>query len=190
MIRPVSASLILMTAVSACATPTPPTVTAADVDRAMAEANRISVLPETSIVDLPTGSVTYEGQLGADVSGDAQGDILADMTMIVGFASNDISGNVTNINLIDPNGIPNQQLGGTLQITGIENNGNLNATAAGQITGVDNDGFVVDSQMDLGLVGAVHDDLDEGDAVFGSVDGEANGDFFLDVDGVFFGTSN
>jgi hypothetical protein len=124
------------------------------------------------------------------VGGSAQGSILADMSMIVGFSSNEIAGSVTNINLIDPNGVPNQQLGGTLLINGVENNGNLDAIAAGQITGVDVDGFEVDSQMNLNLEGAVYDDFGQGDAVFGEVSGEANGEFDLVVDGVFFGTSN
>jgi len=184
-------SLLVLAALSACAeSPTPPTVSERDVDRAFAEANRISELPQTSVNNLPSGSVTYDGQIGANVTGDANGSILADMTMIVGFDSNDIAGNVTNINLIDRDGTPNQQLGGTLRINGIENDGNLDAVAAGQITGVDVDGFEVDSQVDLDLNGAVYDDFVEGDTVFGEVVGEANGDFDLEIDGVFFGTEN
>ncbi len=191
MIKATNTCLLATAALSACmASPTPPTVTSSQVDRAFDEAERISFLPETNVNDLPTGTVSYEGQIGANVQGNAVGSILADMNMIVGFSSNDITGNVTNINLIDPDGTPNQQLTGTLQISGIENSGDLDAVAAGEITGVDTDGFAVDSQMNLNLEGAVYDDAGTGDAVFGTVEGEANGDFFLDVDGVFFGTDD
>ncbi|WP_341368331.1 hypothetical protein [Yoonia sp. BS5-3] len=190
MMKPISASLIVMASLSACATPTPPTVTASDVDDAFDEATRISALPQTAIADLPTGSVTYNGQIGANVSGDAQGSILADMTMIVGFSSNDIDGNVSNINLINPDGTPDQLLTGTLQMSGIESNGDLDATASGTVQGVDNSGFVVNSDMNIVLDGAVYDDTGQGDAVYGSAEGAANGDFLLDIDGVFFGTSN
>jgi hypothetical protein len=188
LIKHTTASLMALAALSACATPNPPTVTAGDVDRAFAQAQRISVLPETNVSDLPTGTVTYDGQIGANVRGDAQGSILADMTMIVGFSNNNISGNVNNINLIDPDGTPNQRLDGTLQIAGVESSGNLDAVASGEVTGVDVDGFVVDSQMNLDLNGAVHNDLINGDAIYGTAEGEANGDFYLDIDGVFFGT--
>lgn len=186
-----STCLLVIAALSGCvSTPTPPTVTSFEVDQAFDEAERISLLPETSGSDIPTGMVSYDGQIGADVQGDAVGSILADMTMIVGFSSNDITGNVTNMNLIDLDGTPNQQLTGTLQISGIESNGSLDAAAAGEITGVDVDGFEVDSQMNLVLEGAVYDDSGTADAVFGSAEGEANGDFYLDVDGVFFGTAD
>lgn len=186
--NPFFATGIAFCLVSACATPTPPTVTAGDVDRAYAEAARLSTLPATNIYDLPTGTVTYDGQIGADVRGDAQGSILADMTMIVGFDSNAITGNVTNINLIDPAGIPDQRLDGSLAIAGFESGGDLDAMASGQISGVDADGYVVTSDMNLDLAGSVVNDQWYGDAIFGSATGTATGDFYLDVDGVFFGS--
>jgi len=82
---------------AACATPTPPSISAYDVDRAFVEARRIDALPLTASADVPSGTVTYDGQIGADVRGDATGSILADMTMIVGFDSNTISGTVTGL---------------------------------------------------------------------------------------------
>ncbi|MDX8354146.1 hypothetical protein [Cognatiyoonia sp. IB215182] len=189
MIRQITLSLMALATVAGCAaTPTSPTVSESDVDRAMEEAARISLLPETSLAELPTGTVTYDGQIGADVSGDANGSILADMTMVVGFSTNDVDGSVTNINLINPDGSPDQLLEGTLDINGFESNGNLNAEARGEVTGVDVDGFEVDSFMSLDLDGEVRDDVINGDAVYGDVNGTARGDFDLDVDGVFFGT--
>lgn len=189
MIRQITLSLTTLASLAACAaTPTSPTVDANDVDRAMEEAARIDLLPQTSLAELPTGSVTYEGQIGADVRGDANGSILADMTMVVGFSSNGIDGSVTNINLINPDGSPDQLLEGTLDISGFEDDGHLDASARGEVTGVDVDGFEVDSYMDLNLDGTVRDDVINGDAVFGDVTGTARGDFDLNVDGVFFGT--
>ena len=186
----ITLSLVALATLAACATPNEPTVTAYDVDLAMFEARRISDLPLTGTSDLPSGGVRYDGQLGADVSGDAQGSILGDMTMLVDFGDNNIGGSVTNINLIDPDGEPNQRFDGSLRIDGRENSGRLDAFASGEISGVDNDGYAVDSQMLLVLDGDVYDDAGRGDAVFGSATGTATGDFNMTVNGVFFGTAD
>ncbi len=174
---------------SACATPNEPTVNRSDIDRAFDEANEISALPLTSTNNLPTGAVTYKGQLGADISGDQKGSILGDMTMRIDFADNDIDGRVSNINLIDPDGDPNQRIDGTLQISGSETSGRIDAIASGDITAIDKEGFVADSEMRLTLDGDVYDDFAKGDAIFGSAEGAAEGDLNLDVDGVFFGVA-
>ncbi|MEL6841191.1 MAG: hypothetical protein AAFP85_18045 [Pseudomonadota bacterium] len=188
MTKPIVLYAVALTTLSACAAdPNPPTVSRSDVDRAYAEAQRIERLPETSLIELPTGTVTYDGQIGANVSGDANGDILADMTMIVGFGSGDVDGTVDNINLIDPDGTPNQRFDGDLDIDGNVRNGEINADAEGEITGVDVDGFVVDSRMELNLDGTVRDDVINGDTVFGDAEGTARGDFDMNIDGVFFG---
>lgn len=186
----ITASLIALATLSACVGSNEPTVTPIDVDRAFDEAQRISDLPLTRSAALPSGGVTYRGQLGANVSGDATGSILGDMAMRVDFADNEIGGSVTNINLIDPNGEPNQRFDGRLTIDGVETAGRLDAFASGEITGVDNDGIEVDSQMLLTLDGDVYDDIGRGDAVFGSAEGQARGEFNMDVDGVFFGTTD
>lgn len=181
-------SLGLLATAAACATPNPPTVSAADVDRAYAEARYISNLPFTATDQLPTGDTTYRGQLGADVAGDLEGSILGDMTMHVDFARNDVGGSVTNINLIDPDGRPNQRLDGSLGIDGFESAGRIDAFAAGEVTAVDEAGFLQDSDVLLILEGDVFDDRGRGDAVFGSATGNGTGDLDIDIDGVFFGT--
>lgn len=185
-ILPACAALCLT---AACEEPIPPSITTADVDRAYVEAARISRLPVTDVINVPTGTVTYDGQIGVDVSGDAAGSILADMTMIVGFDTDAITGNVTNINLIDPNGVPDQRMGGSLDIDGIETNGQIAAVATGQVSAVDIYGESVTADMDIDLTGAVVDDQSNGDAIFGSATGSAEGDFYLYMDGVFFGTA-
>lgn len=184
------ASLFATAALAACVSPNEPTVTSSDVDRAFEEAVAISNQPLTSTANLPTGNVTYRGKLGADVAGDANGSILGDMTMQVDFADNDIGGSVTDINLINPDGTPDQRFDGSLTIDGVENSGRLDAFASGEITGVDNDNFEVDSQVLLTLDGNVHDDFGRGDAVFGTADGQARGEFNMDIEGVFFGTTD
>ena len=193
MIR-ITASLAALVALSACAVGTPntvsydPTVSAADVTAAFAEADAISTAPVTSFGNLPTGSATYTGKLGADVSGDANGSILGDLNMNVGFASNTVRGDVSNINLIDPDGTPNQRFDGRLLLDGVETAGQIDSFASGDLTGVDVRGNQVDTQMLLILDGQVRDDFGRGDAVYGTATGQAQGDFNLDVDGVFYGS--
>lgn len=182
-------SLTALATAAACASPNPPTVSAADVDRAYAEARYISGLPFTSTGDLPTGSTTYRGQLGADVRGDLSGAILGDMRMDVDFARNDVDGSVSNINLIDPDGRPNQRLGGSLGIDGFESGGRIDAFASGRLSAVDSEGFARDSDVLLTLDGDVYDDQGRGDAVFGSAIGNGIGELEMEVDGVFFGTN-
>lgn len=181
-------SLVALALTAACATPNAPSVTSADVDRAFAEATYLSSLPATDPHDLPTGSVTYDGQIGADVGGGTQGQMLADMTMNVRFDSHTIGGTVSNINLLDTTGLPEQRLDGTLAIAGSENAGELNSTAAGKVAGVDGGGQVIDADMVLDLRGAVINDQWYGDAVYGSATGSTTGDVALDLNGVFFGT--
>ena len=189
MIR-MTASLCALAALAACATPNPPTVSAAEVNRSFEEARTIGGLPFTDTQDLPSGSVTYNGKLGADVSGDLNGSIISDMEMIVGFNTENIGGSVTNINLIDPDGRPNQRFDGKLDIAGLEDSGRINAFASGDITGVDDNGNLRDSNVLLTLQGDVVDDIGLGDAVFGSATGNGIGDLEFDVDGVFFGTTD
>lgn len=177
----------LLGILAACQTANPPSVSARDVDRAFAEARAASALPFTPVSQLPTGSVTYDGKIGADLDGDSLGSMLADMTMRVDFQDNRIGGNVRNINLIDQDGTPNQRFDGTLEIAGFENNGDLDAGASGRISGVSSGGSRIDADMNLDLDGTVRTDRYHGDTVYGGVTGDARGDFNLDVDGVFYG---
>lgn len=183
-----SFSLLSLISVAACATPNPPTVTSADVQASFDEARYLATRPITALEDLPTGSTRYLGEIGADVTGDINGSLQGDMMMDVSFAGNRIDGSVKDINLIDPDGSPNQQFGGQLTIVGSEYGGQLFATADGDITGVNGAGQIVGSNVQLDLAGDVVDDIGGGDAVFGSVIGDGVGDINFDVDGVFFGT--
>lgn len=191
----ITASLFALAAMSACTMSTQefdrsPTVSANDVTRAFTAADAIGQAPQTAFGDLPTGSVNYTGKLGADVGGDANGSILGDLNMRVGFSSNTVRGDVSNINLIDPDGTPNQRFEGRLLLDGVETAGQLDSFASGDLRGVDVNGDRVTSQMLLILDGQVRDDFGRGDAVYGTADGQAQGDFNLDVEGVFYGTRN
>ena len=92
--------------------------------------------------------------------------------MTVDFARDRVGGSVTNINLVDPDGRPDQRLDGSLGIDGSENSGRIDSFASGTVTAVDDTGFLRDSDILLFLDGDVRDDLS------------------LEIDGVFFGTSN
>lgn len=186
--KPIFPALAAGIMLSACAAPTPPSIGQGDVDRAFAEAARISSRPDTRLSDLPTGSATYNGQVGADVAGDLRGSILGDMAMTVGFGANRITGSVTNINLIDTAGRPDQLLDGSLAISGFEDQGNILAGAAGNIAGVAPGGTAFTSDVNLTMKGNVRDDFGRGDAVFGTATGNGVGDVDLLFDGVFFGT--
>lgn len=185
--KPIFPALAAALIMAACVVPTPPTIGQADVDRAFRDAALISRLPETQSFNLPTGSVTYRGQVGADVAGDLRGSILGDMAMNVGFSTNRVTGSVSNINLIDTAGRPDQLLGGRLAISGFEDQGDILAGAAGEITGVAPGGAAFASDVNLTLQGSVRDEYRAADAVFGDVTGNAVGEVDLFFDGVFFG---
>ena len=189
MLRPIM-TLTALAATAACVSPAAPTISASDVDRAYAEARSISGLPFTPTESLPRGSVTYRGQLGADVSGDVEGAILGDMRMTVRFADDVVGGDVSNINLIDESGRPDQRLDGALLIDGYESAGRIDAFASGNLQAVDDSGQIADSDVLLILDGDVHSDRYNGDAVFGSATGSGTGDLEMDIDGVFFGRAN
>ena len=108
--------------------------------------------------------------------------------MSVSFADNTVGGDVTNINLIDPDGTPNQRFEGRLLLDGVETDGQIDSFASGNLTGEDVRGDRVDTQMLLILDGQVRDDFGRGDAVYGSASGKAEGDFNMDVEGVFYGS--
>jgi len=167
--------------------PIPPTVSISDVNQAFDRAEDASTLPFTAPTNLPTGSAIYDGQIGADLSGDSLGSLLGDLTMQVDFAGNRIDGNVRNINLINQDGSPDQRLSGDLEIAGFETNGDIDAGAGGQLSAVSVDGEILSSDVNLDLEGAVRTDVVSGDTIYGVVTGDARGDFNLDIDGRFYG---
>lgn len=172
---------------AACSTPSEPTINDRDIARALGEAARISRLPETRSANLPFGSATYKGQVGADLSGDLQGNLLGDMAMVVAFDRNTVQGSISNLNLIDRAGRPEQALDGNLAISGFENQGDILARAEGEVGGVQSGGTPFSTDVNLNMAGTIRDDRGAGDAIFGAVNGTGVGDVNLGIDGVFFG---
>ncbi len=176
---------------SACASPTPPTISEDDAAAINAEADRVGALPDTAIADLPPGSASFVGHAGGPVTGDVDGAVIADMTMDVEFAANTISGTIDNVNYLDEDDVPEQLLGGSLTIAGTEADGLLVATATGTLTAVGEESIRGSSSVTLNLNGNVLTDVSNGDTVFGDLDGSGSGDFDITLtDGVFYGSSN
>ena len=178
-------------AMTACSSPTPPSISAQDAADIDAEYDVIIALPNTVLADLPPGSASFVGHAGAEISGDADGSVVGDMVMNVNFAGNTIDGTIDNLNVVDFDGIPEQLLGGSLTISGAETDGALTATASGNLTAVGEESVRGTSYVTLNMVSDVRIDTSNGDTVVGTVSGSGNGDFDLTIyDGGFFGSSN
>ena len=181
---------IPLLALAACASPTPPSINAQDVININAASSRVSALPQTGILNLPSASATYLGHIRGMVLGDADGSIIGDMSMSVNFAGNTVSGLVDNVNLLDAFDVPEQLLGGSLTISGTETGGQLLASASGSLSAVGDIAVRGESDVVLTLAGNVRDDVGTGDAVYGTITGGAIGDFAVSLSGQFYGSSN
>lgn len=174
-----------------------PNVTRADIAAFDDQVRDLNRAPLTSVAALPTGTVTYDGQVGSNIRLDGQDGygMLGDMRMRVGFASGDVDGSVTNINLLE-NGTAIQRFGGQLVIDGAEFAGRIEADADGILSLVTADGTRQRTNMALDLSGDVVNDVFVGDAVVGSVTGFGDGyqltgetfNVLLDNGGSFVGT--
>lgn len=155
----------------------PATFSRADVAAFDADVSRLAAAPRTPVTLLPTGTVTYTGQIGSNMTLDGQSGygLLGDMQMAVGFGgSRQIDGAVTDINLLQ-NGTPIQEFGGSLDIDGDQASGKLRADADGILSLRDQFGTLSRTNMALQLDGVVVDDVFRGDAVEGAVTGFGDG---------------
>lgn len=181
---------------AACATPTPPSITTADIQAAEDEFDRVSTLPLLAPVDRPVGTVAYTGKMGGDLTIDGEGgySMLADMTMQVNYGlSGSVGGTVGNINLIE-DGIPNQRLGGSLDIAGSSTGTTFSSTAEGKITAVPDDvPFRGASEVRFSMTGNMRQDGPDtalvGSWAGGSVE-PATDDFDVSGSGNFFATAD
>lgn len=183
---------------AACDTPVGPVYDARDVRDTRLEANSLNSLNQTSVFDLPTtGSARYDGMLTAQIGGDYRGDMVGDMRMDVGFGlRNDVSGSVTNINLVDVRNLttgpdlPDQVLQGeALRIDGNRFGSRVDATAEGRVRAVTTTNVQQRFDVDLNLAGALRDDRAIADTVSGRFDGEGvndRGDRMTFVNGLFY----
>ena len=191
-----SLTLIPLAVLAACASPTPPSITTDDIDVAIAENDRIDALPDAAMAMLPTTSASYTGNFGSDnltIDGDGGYGVLGDMVMTIDFGgSNDISGTVSNLNLIE-DGVLDQLLGGELDISGTTAAGALAATADGTLDAVGDDlPFRGTTDVSFVMTGTTKEDGSD-TAVSGTWTGGStslNDDFFVVGTGTFFGTED
>lgn len=187
--RPILVLPFVALGLAACEA-TPPTITTDDIADFNESAEAALDLPQTPVTSLPGGTVTYTGQFGSDatVEGIDTFSMLGDMRMNVRFASQDVDGRIDNVNLIR-DGAPQQLMGGSLAIDGSAINGNIDATAEGDLTR-EAAGKIEFASTELRLDGIVQTGLTPGDVVSGTVDGGGSGQFtFTLQDGTFYGTA-
>ncbi len=175
-----------------------PSVSQAEVRAFDQEVNRLAATDRTRPSQLPTGQVSYSGSVGsnATINGQSGYGLLGDLNLNVDFAgAQQVTGSVTDINLLQ-NGVPQQQLGGALTVTGSQSFGSINADADGIVTRINPSGVTERSNLAIDLDGTVRDDIFAGDAVTGSATGFGDGfqtpgptfNVVLDGGGSFVGT--
>ena len=175
--------LTTLTTLAACASPIPPSRSAADLTAAQAEFDRINAL-DTDI-PAPAGTASFAGEIGSALSidGDPSGAFLGELNLMVDFddTATGISGSISNITLYD-DGDPDQDLGGSLAVAG-GYDGALSATATGTLSAVGSDGgFSLKGEADvvLSMTGSLVDDAGT-DTLVGTFSGGGDGDFDIGV---------
>lgn len=168
----ISASMAL----GACASPKPPTMTAQDLTDSQSTFTTLNGLGATPTADMPSGSATFNGKFGGEVTGDSDGSILGDLTLNTNFDTSAVTGSVTNINAFDDNGDPDQLLSGSLDVNGNISGNGMTATAQGTLTGVDS-GFAGDTNANVTMNGTFRNNTATADTVTGTAVGCASGDF-------------
>lgn len=188
--------IVPFAALAACASPTPPSVSATDIAAADAERQRISLLPDVAGTDLPTSSVDYSGNFLSNnlmIDGEGGYGVLGDLAMTIDFGgSNRVSGSVRNLNLTE-RGAPDQLLGGRLDIRGSSSGGDIVARASGELDAVsDLLPFRGTTNVEFAMTGGTRQDGND-TAVFGTWVGASTSvddDFFVTGSGTFFGTED
>jgi hypothetical protein len=146
--------------------------------------------PLTPLAGIPsTGSVTYDGVVSANATGDFAGSLYADMSMNVNFANHAVTGTITQVDLYDDfAGKVVETLSGTLTLAGTQTLGGVAGTATGTLTGV---GTVTGvGTAALALAGTVRSDTTTADTVYGSMTGGVTGGIDLNLaNGEFYGTT-
>jgi len=181
--RRIAAFTLAAGSLAACASPTPPTFTAADVASSQTTYDTFTALPSTSLASMPTAGVaTFSGLIGGDftAASDADGGFIGDLDFTVDFASAQIAGTANNLNFVDDAGVPDQTLGGALTVSGTVTGNAMTATATGRLTGVYK-GFSGSSNFNLGLAGVFHTKTTAADTVAGTVTGVGRGDYYAAV---------
>lgn len=182
--------VIALTTLVACGDPKPLSSDRADFDEAELDNDVAFLLDPTPVEDIPNGSATYEGQFTSDatINQDTGYLLVGDVELTADFGASravDLEGEIDNINLIDrfdSDRQNSQELRGSLDIDGVTRLGEVNGNATGELTAVlNNDGFLRTSDVDLDLDGRVVGN--DGQTIFGTIDGEGRGGFDLELIG-------
>ena len=168
--------VILMLAVSACASPKPNTLDETDLENAQNLAEDLGdVLVPTNPGDMPdNGTATYTG--GMATAAYVETGIIGEMEMTADFDAGTVSGSASNVNLlVDGNSdIESQMLTGSLDIDGTITGTSMEASMTGDLGGVIQ-GFSATFAADMDLDGefASSDPLGtESDVMGGLVTGD------------------
>jgi hypothetical protein len=183
------ATLIASTLVAGCSSLVDPVQR--DTAAVSADLAATSALPVTAVLSVPTsGTAAYSGAMAADVSGDYTGSMYGDLAMNVDFASGDVTGQISHVDLVDQSGYTVENMDGTLAIAGSQVAGIVATAATGTLTGLS--GPVVGAGVaNFALGGTLRDDTGTADAVYGSVTGNVTGNYTLDLaNGQFYGTTH
>lgn len=150
---------------------------------ALEEADRVSMLPVTDVMDLPLGSINFEGQLIGDTSNlidinRVPAKALADIALTVGFDDGSVTGSVSNFAIRFEDGSFTEAEGTSVPVTsGSITAGVLDVTAQGQIV---TDGLAGQPSTINGVLveldGTVRNDAG-GPAIFGDATLDIEGDF-------------
>ena len=163
-----------------------------DVAAATSSATTFNTYAATALADLPTGEVTYVGDIGMTVQGtdgSGNGEAVGDLTLVINFATDAVTGQVTNLN-IEYDGMAWQRMTGSILLTGSEASGALSASGSGNLFGATRTGLAVDIEMLLNILATVRSNTGNGDRISGTATGTVNGDFAGVVNGSFFGTDS
>lgn len=165
-------SLGCILAVSACATATPPSFTASDVDKFTTDLSYVDGLGNAS--SMPTsGSASYSGLIGASISGEP-GSLIGNINLNANFTASGgtVVGQIANMNILDFDGIDDQEMGGSVSLSGTITGTTLEATGQDTFTAVA-EGTNVKLVSDVTINGQFKDDKATADAIVGgmSIDG-------------------
>lgn len=172
------------TTLCACANPIPPSKTAADLENAVAEYDRINEI--TTPGTAPSGTASYAGFVAADVIIDDESgsSFLGELSLSVDFTdeANGISGTIDDITLYDE-GVPDQDLGGELTVAG-GYDGAFNATATGSLSAVEETGSLGlrgSADITLNMMGDLIDDAGTNTFVGDVSGGSTGGDYSVQI---------
>lgn len=157
---------------SGCDSPLPPTATKLEIEQSAARYKDFLDLPVTEALPV-SGVATYNGHFGR-FEGKKTGSYTAygDMVLSVDFAAATVSGELSRINSVKPNGTPDQTLSGSLPVDGSLTETGFKASAEGELSGVGVLPIRFGLNARLELTGEFRDQKAIADTVTGTISGK------------------